>query len=271
LHPDLPEKMRKWVGPIGFYVTAVRDRAIDYAKQHAHTKQKDAAVLSWDAARLGLGNVLLSLKDPTNADIDMARDLGLSGIRGPGLWGILVFEPKAIPGNREKAKKSEALEKKLPYSSLPLTAPTHGASPRFDVQPIPDYQFIYTQPESDERNKLEREHQETRRAATAYRNRGVFSFHGDMRMKPELKYVAVKTAHPQHNPDQPASRSPTMRSPKLIARLEAGSTRQGSTYEDSERDDEDVKKRPQSTTRRKTDIKGGKRKRKKRTKLVVRR
>jgi len=97
-HPDARVKVRQWIGPIGFYVTKVLERARSFANHHAKAKGSIPSVLSWDAKKLGLDRVLFSIRDPTAVDIQMAKELGLSGVRGPGEWGILVFDPKPVPG-----------------------------------------------------------------------------------------------------------------------------------------------------------------------------
>ncbi len=115
-HPGAPVKMRKWVGPIGFYVTAVLSRAVEYARNLAASKGDVPVVLSWDAGQLGLGEVLFSLREPTEADIGLARDLGVSGMRGPGDWGILVFHPWSVPGTAVDSRTATDKQIKVPYS-----------------------------------------------------------------------------------------------------------------------------------------------------------
>jgi hypothetical protein len=139
----------------------------------------------------------------------------------------LSYRGKMRTVRTRKLTTIDALEKKLPYSTLPVTAPTHGSAPRWETPPIPDYQEIYFQPDSDERKKKDREHQITRKLATAKRNIGVYGFHGEERADhPELRYEPDESlSNPSiQNPTRPAVRKPIVKAPKLLGRLAAGST-----------------------------------------------
>jgi hypothetical protein len=157
--------------------------------------------------------------------------------------------------------EGEPLQKKLPYSALPITAPTHGAAPVWESQDVPDYADIYFQPESDKRNRIEREHQNVRRRANAKRNAGIYSFHGEPnRMEPALRYDPDKTLSqpmdtvaPNRVGSERRGKAKLVVSAKLD-RLRAGATEQGSMY--GGEDEEERKK---------------KKKRRKRVRLVARR
>jgi len=93
--------VRQWVGPLGFYVTKIRERAIAYAKANGARWGRgtsDGRVLVWDAAELGLDRVLFVNAEPVEQDIAMAKKMGLSGVRGPADWGVLVFSPQRVAG-----------------------------------------------------------------------------------------------------------------------------------------------------------------------------
>lgn len=112
--------------------------------------------------------------------------------------------------------------------------PVHGAAPVWETPAMPDFQYIYHQPESDERRKREAEQAAIRRRAGALRNRGVFGFHGTaLPLSPELRYDPDQTlSHPaqQTNP-RLGNRKPSDIPPKLfIKRQEAGQTKTESIY-----------------------------------------
>lgn len=67
---------------------------------------------------------------------------------------------------------------------------SYGSAPRAETPPIPDFQDLYYQPETDERKKREAEAGANRRRATASRNRAVYGFHGttQLGLDPELRY-----------------------------------------------------------------------------------
>lgn len=64
----------------------------------------------------------------------------------------------------------------------------NGGGPRYyaEQSSMPDFQFIYHQPESDEKKKKEREAFEIRRRAMADKNKGKFGFHGEA-PEPQLR------------------------------------------------------------------------------------
>jgi len=137
------------------------------------------------------------------------------------------------------------LKKKLPFSALPLTAPTHGPAPVWERQPTPDFADIYFQPESDERNKLQREQRRNRRMANAARNAGISSFHGETHDgEPELRYDPETTLNVAATYGQAPGRKQrtALVVPKRMDRLAAGTTDQGSTYKDDPDEDEDEKR-----------------------------
>lgn len=69
-----------------------------------------------------------------------------------------------------------------------ITKSRAGAAPMYYDQQssMPDFQFIYHQPEDDERKKKEREAYEIRRRAMADKNKGKFGFHGEA-PEPQLR------------------------------------------------------------------------------------
>jgi hypothetical protein len=132
----------------------------------------------------------------------------------------------------------------------------------WESQDVPDYADIYFQPESDKRNRIEREHQNVRRRANAKRNAGIYSFHGEPnRMEPALRYDPDKTLSqpmdtvaPNRVGSERRGKAKLVVSAKLD-RLRAGATEQGSMY--GGEDEEERKKK--------------KKKRRKRVRLVARR
>jgi hypothetical protein len=167
----------------------------------------------------------------------LLRDGYITAEFAGGGYRNIQLEPaaKRALGQTEKSE-AHTLEKKLPlYSALPLTASTHGAAPQWETTPTPDFADIYFQPESDKRNKLERQHQHTRRRATAIRNKGVFSFHGgDVKVAPELRYEPDKTlqGHDTVNPRRESKRAPRHVLPAKLARAAAGDQATESLYRD---------------------------------------
>lgn len=120
------------------------------------------------------------------------------------------------------------LSKKIPH-----VAQIPGSAPRWETPPIPDYQEIYHQPESDSRKRLERQQADVRRRANAYRNKGVFGFHGTaLASKPELRYEPDETlSNPSvQAPKRPGNREPVLTAPKLLARISAGTPKEESLY-----------------------------------------
>ena len=144
------------------------------------------------------------------------------------------------------------LRKKLPYSGLPLTAPTDGSAPRWEHQPIPDFADIYFQPESDARNKLAREQQSNRRRADARRNVGIYSFHGEANQGvPELRYEPDQTLGDPAVHGKPSKRQRTaLVVPRRLDRLAAGAPDQGALDEGDEDDAEKKKRRRRFGARR---------------------
>jgi hypothetical protein len=130
--------------------------------------------------------------------------------------------------------------------------PTHGSSPRWETPPIPDFQDIYFQPESDKRNKLQREHQENRRMAVAQRNAGVYGFHGEVnRLDRQLRYEPAQSlSQPLDvvDPQRLGRRSKAILvAPKLAPRLNAGAT----TFSPADDDDEHDETKPKRKRRKK--------------------
>lgn len=147
-----------------------------------------------------------------------------------GAPSLIVPKPKKKRKRIRKAIDIRDLAKALPFD----LAATYGASPRWETPVMPDYQSIYHQPESDERVQREREQQAVRRRATAHRNKGLFSFHGQaINLEPELRYDSDKmmSNHQFENEPRPGQREPSKVPPKLfIKRREAGTAKTESIY-----------------------------------------
>lgn len=95
-----------------------------------------------------------------------------------------------------------------------------GSAPRQETPPMPDFQGIYFQPETQESKKREREQQETRRRSMAYRNKGRFGFHGEaMHLKPELRYETDEFLNNTITEPRPGNKKPKLIAPKLMGRL----------------------------------------------------
>jgi hypothetical protein len=79
----------------------------------------------------------------------------------------------------------------------------HGGGPQFEQQPLPDYQYIYHQPDGMEAKERERGAFEIRRRAGAARNTGVYGFHGEApepQLFMELEDRAKKPTMRQNDP-----------------------------------------------------------------------
>ena len=137
--------------------------------------------------------------------------------------------------------------------------PQAGSAPRFHTPPIPDFQDIYHQPESKEKDKLELEQRETRQRGAAQRNRGKYGFHGTpLPLKPVLRWGDEDSAvgsSAVHDPKRLDQRKPR-KSPKLDADRRAAADQ--TTYEDADEhlddEDNDGKKRKRKKKKKKAKL-----------------
>ena len=172
-------------------------------------------------------------------------------------WAALrTIDPKAqIPTIEVGLPMRDLLVAAYSYSDVEFKKSSHlhgyrpnieqqaGASPIRQAPEVPDFQAIYTQPESTAKQKREREQQENRRKANAKRNRGTYGFHGTPnRLKPELRWDVTEDplAHVRMlEPNRPGKREPRL-PPKLVVPSKAA---QPATAEESTKDEKRKRKK----------------------------
>lgn len=103
---------------------------------------------------------------------------------------------------------------------------SNAAGPQSGPGPLPDFQEIYYAPESEQRQRDERKANLERMRAQANRYKAAIGFHGGALddSEPEVRYEANQ---PVVQDSKRGLKKPTIRSEKLMGRLEAGANRPG--------------------------------------------
>lgn len=99
----------------------------------------------------------------------------------------------------------------------PMKKSTNGGGPQWHTPPMPDFEFIYHQPDSRDNKKRERDARANRRRAAARYNSGRYGVHGEPG-EPEIRFEGDAIARIERRPN-PKRTTPQSKAPRMYAKM----------------------------------------------------